>query len=222
MDSNNLMLLVTIAVFFYVLYTCKNTDLKVSNEESEEETKEQFSYLKPTRNTSRQNRLAPVFNNVTKNIKEETLPESEEEENDKGDDEPASMNLNDSTLNGSKLNKAFTFGYSDDYVNLNNDGTKLRTIDMNKKNKQNYNVKDYLPLEVNDEWFDTDFSQAKHDIKDNKLINTDRYVIGVNTVGQSLKNASYDIRTTIPNPKMSVSPWNNSTYEPDNNKKSLC
>jgi hypothetical protein len=59
-------------------------------------------------------------------------------------------------------------------------------------------------------------------INDDKLINTERYIIGINTVGQSLKNASYDIRGTIPNPKFVVSPWGNSTYEPDFNLKPLC
>jgi hypothetical protein len=95
-------------------------------------------------------------------------------------------------------------------------------VDMNKNNVSNYNAKDFLPNEINDEWFDTDFSQAKYNMNDDKLINTERYVVGVNTVGQSLKNASYDIRGTIPNPKFSVSPWNNSTYEPDFNLKPLC
>jgi hypothetical protein len=96
------------------------------------------------------------------------------------------------------------------------------SVDINKNNVSNYNAKDFLPNEINNEWFDTDFSQAKFNINDDKLINTDRYVIGINTVGQSLKNASYDIRGTIPNPKMTVSPWNNSTYEPDFNIKPLC
>jgi len=95
-------------------------------------------------------------------------------------------------------------------------------VDINKNNVKKYNAKDFLPKEINDEWFDTDFSQAKFNINDDILINTERYVIGVNTVGQSLKNASYDIRGTIPNPKFTVSPWNNSTYEPDFNLKSLC
>ena len=95
-------------------------------------------------------------------------------------------------------------------------------IDINKNNVKKYNVKDFLPKEVNDQWFDTDFSQAKVNVNDDKLINTERYVIGVNTVGQSLKNASYDIRGTIPNPKFTVSPWNNSTYEADYNIKPLC
>ncbi len=95
-------------------------------------------------------------------------------------------------------------------------------VDVNKNNVKKYDAKDFLPKEVNSQWFDTDFSQAKVNLNDDKLINTERYVIGVNTVGQSLKNASYDIRGTIPNPKFTVSPWNNSTYEPDFNIKPLC
>jgi hypothetical protein len=99
---------------------------------------------------------------------------------------------------------------------------KPEEIDFNKNVVKKYDSKDYLPKEVNDEWFDTDFSKAKVDSKDEKMIPTAKYVIGVNTVGQSLKNASYDIRGTIPNPKYTVSPWNNSTYEPDYNIKPMC
>ena len=95
-------------------------------------------------------------------------------------------------------------------------------VNLNKGNVKKYDAKDFLPKEINNKWFDTDFSQAKFNVNDDKLINTERYVVGINTVGQSLKNASYDIRGTIPNPKFSVSPWNNSTYEPDTNLKPLC
>lgn len=95
-------------------------------------------------------------------------------------------------------------------------------VPINKNNLKNYDAKDFLPKEINSQWFDTDFSQAKYNVNDDKLINTERYVIGVNTVGQSLKNASYDIRGTIANPKFTVSPWNNSTYEPDYNIKGFC
>lgn len=102
------------------------------------------------------------------------------------------------------------------------ENTKTDVVDLNRNNVTNYNAKDYLPKEVNDEWFNTDFSQAKYKTNDDKLINTERYVIGINTVGQSLKNASYDIRGSINVPKYSVSPWNNSTNEPDYNIKPLC
>ena len=94
-------------------------------------------------------------------------------------------------------------------------------VPINKNNLKKYDAKDFLPKEINSEWFDTDFSQAKYNVNDDKLINTERYVIGINTVGQSLKNATYDIRGTVPNPKFTVSPWNNSTYEPDFNIKSI-
>lgn len=100
-------------------------------------------------------------------------------------------------------------------------GTAVDEIDFTKNNVTEYDSAQYLPKEVNDEWFETDFTQAKYNLNDDKLINTNRYIIGVNTVGQSLKNPSYDIRGTIPNPKYTVSPWLNSTYEPDTNIKPL-
>jgi hypothetical protein len=102
------------------------------------------------------------------------------------------------------------------------ENTNTGAVDLNRNNVKNYNAKDYLPKEVNNEWFNTDFSQAKYKSNDDKLINTEKYVIGINTVGQSLKNASYDIRGSVNVPKYSVSPWNNSTIEPDYNIKPMC
>jgi len=46
--------------------------------------------------------------------------------------------------------------------------------------------------------------------------------IGVDTVGQSRKNATYDLRAAPPCPKFIVSPWSNSTIEPDYNTRPLC
>jgi hypothetical protein len=47
------------------------------------------------------------------------------------------------------------------------------------------------------------------------------YHIGQNTVGQTKRNANLSIRTEIPNPRVAVSPWNQSTIEPDLNRKPL-
>jgi hypothetical protein len=44
-------------------------------------------------------------------------------------------------------------------------------------------------------------------------------LIGVNTVGQSLRNASWDLRSEPPNPQVAVSPWMQSTIEPDTNRR---
>ncbi len=79
---------------------------------------------------------------------------------------------------------------------------------------------DLLPKNKNADWF-----QVPND-KFNLLQAVDLEVpeikIGVDTVGQSRKNATYDLRAAPPNPKFVVSPWQNSTIEPDYNTRSLC
>lgn len=46
-------------------------------------------------------------------------------------------------------------------------------------------------------------------------------LIGINTVGQSLRNANYQLRSEPPNPQVAVSVFNQSTIEPDTNRRSL-
>lgn len=44
-------------------------------------------------------------------------------------------------------------------------------------------------------------------------------LIGVNTVGQSLRNANLQLRSEPPNPQVPISVFNNSTIEPDVNRR---
>jgi hypothetical protein len=74
-----------------------------------------------------------------------------------------------------------------------------------------------LPVEEKD-WFE-DVTPTK--IKNRHLINIYRPV-GVNTISTSLKNPSLDIRGSPANPKTVVSPFLNSSIEPDHNIKGLC
>jgi hypothetical protein len=74
-----------------------------------------------------------------------------------------------------------------------------------------------LPIEEKD-WFE-DVTPTK--IKNRHLINIYRPV-GVNTISTSLKNPSLDIRGAPANPKTVVSPFLNSSIEPDHNIKGLC
>jgi len=45
--------------------------------------------------------------------------------------------------------------------------------------------------------------------------------IGINTVGQTMRNANLQLRSEPPNPQVLVSPWNQTTIEPDVNRKPL-
>ena len=106
-------------------------------------------------------------------------------------------------------------------MDSNGSSKPLVEINENEKNKLKFDAGDLLPREVNNQWFETDFSHAQVGVEDANLVTTDRYIIGVNTVGQSLKNPSYDLRSAPACPKFVVSPFLNSTIEPDFNIKSL-
>lgn len=45
--------------------------------------------------------------------------------------------------------------------------------------------------------------------------------LGVNTVGQSLRNANRQLRSEPPNPQVKVSPWLQTTIEPDCNRRPM-
>lgn len=79
---------------------------------------------------------------------------------------------------------------------------------------------DLLPKEKNPDWFENPNS----DFNVSRAISMEvpDFKFGIDTIGQSLKNASWDIRGTPPNPKVTVGPWNNSTIEPDYNLRGLC
>ena len=47
------------------------------------------------------------------------------------------------------------------------------------------------------------------------------HLVGINTVGQSLRNANRQIRSEPPNPQVKVSPWLQTTIEPDTNRLPL-
>jgi hypothetical protein len=89
------------------------------------------------------------------------------------------------------------------------------------KDVDKFDVDKMLPHEKNKDWFDDPYESST--VKNSHLINVYR-PIGVNTVSTTLKNPSHDIRGTPPNPKTVISPFLNSSYEPDTNlrNQALC
>lgn len=81
-----------------------------------------------------------------------------------------------------------------------------------------FDVDKYLPQEVNDDFFEV--IPEPISVKNRHLINISQ-PIGINTIGTSLKNASWDIRGAPSCPKYVVSPWLQSSIEPDVNLKPL-
>ena len=112
---------------------------------------------------------------------------------------------------------------NDEYANNDETGGKFANYTTGPKvattDDDLFNADNFLPKDTNQDWFEV--MPEPISIKNRHLINVSR-PIGVNTVGNSLRNPSYDVRGTPPCPKFVVSPWMQSTIEPDYNIKGLC
>jgi hypothetical protein len=81
----------------------------------------------------------------------------------------------------------------------------------NKPNMQN--PSDLLPKDNNSQWAQLN-PAGKGDLANINLLKAG-YHIGIDTIGQTLRNANLQIRSEPANPQVSVGPWNLSTIEPD-------
>jgi hypothetical protein len=75
------------------------------------------------------------------------------------------------------------------------------------------NPSDLLPKDTNSEWSQLNPS-GKGELANINLLKAG-YHIGIDTIGQTLRNANLQIRSEPANPQLYVGPWNLSTIEPD-------
>lgn len=75
----------------------------------------------------------------------------------------------------------------------------------------NYN--ELLPKDTNSDWAQLNPS-GTGELSNINLLKSG-WQLGVNTVGQTLKNANLQLRSEPPNPQTPTGPWNQSTITPD-------
>ena len=81
------------------------------------------------------------------------------------------------------------------------------------------NPTDLLPSDPNSQWAQVN-PAGTGDIMGKNFLSAGA-LIGVNTIGQSLRNANLQLRAEPPCPQVQVSPWLQSTIEPDLSRKPL-
>jgi len=96
---------------------------------------------------------------------------------------------------------------------------KFKSVTQNEPRKT-LTTTELLPTKKNSDWFQV--PNEKFNLLEAVDLEIPEIKVGIDTVGQSRKNATYDLRAAPPNPKFVVSPWNNSTIEQDYNTKPLC
>lgn len=80
-------------------------------------------------------------------------------------------------------------------------------------------AEDLLPNDANSKWAQASPS-GTGSLSDKNYL-TAGYHVGINTVGQSLRNANQQLRSEYVIPKQNVSIWNNSTIEGDTNRRDM-
>lgn len=76
-----------------------------------------------------------------------------------------------------------------------------------------------LPGDANSKWAQVNPS-GQGELGDQNFLSAG-YHVGVNTVGQTLRNPNLQLRSEPPNPQMKVSPWLQTTIEPDSNRRPM-
>ncbi len=86
--------------------------------------------------------------------------------------------------------------------------------------REQLNPMELLPADVNGQWAAVN-PTGSGDIQGKNFLSAGA-LVGINTVGQSLRNPNYQLRSEPPNPQIpNVSPWLQSTITPDLQRRPL-
>lgn len=99
------------------------------------------------------------------------------------------------------------------------EGTQLNQLPAECYPKDVLTSADLLPRDANSKFAQVAPS-GQGSLADKNFL-TAGFHIGINTVGQSLRNANQQLRSDPPNPQVKVSPWNQTTIESDTNRRPL-
>jgi hypothetical protein len=75
------------------------------------------------------------------------------------------------------------------------------------------NPSDLLPRDTNNQWGSLNPSGSGDLLGQNLLSAT--FLTGIDTIGNTMKNANLQLRSEPANPQLNVGPWNQSTFAPD-------
>ena len=105
-----------------------------------------------------------------------------------------------------------------DYSAVGASDSNLSGMPSNCTGNNTNNPSDLLPKDGNSSWGLQPMGSG--DYLGVNFLNAG-YLTGIDTVGSSLRNANLQVRSETPNPQMIVSPWMNTTIEPDTFRQPL-
>lgn len=104
-------------------------------------------------------------------------------------------------------------GQNEVFASANGAQTSMPGIPSSCSKPNVQNPAELLPKDTNSQWAQLNPS-GKGELANVNLLKSG-YHIGIDTVGQSLRNANLQIRSEPPNPQLNTGPWMQSTITPD-------
>jgi hypothetical protein len=104
-------------------------------------------------------------------------------------------------------------GQNEVFASANGVQTSMPGIPSSCSHPNIQNPAELLPKDSNSQWAQLNPS-GKGELANVNLLKAG-YHIGIDTIGQTLRNANLQIRSEPPNPQLYVGPWNQSTIESD-------
>jgi hypothetical protein len=137
------------------------------------------------------------------------MPENMESQNRRGGSSSSNTMPHSSGQQPSGANDGTFFV---DYAPVNSADGNMAGMPANCSSQNTNTPSDLLPSDNNSGWGLKPMGTG--DFMGVNFLNAG-YLIGVDTIGSSLRNANLQIRSEPPNPQLVVSPWMNTTIEPD-------
>jgi hypothetical protein len=126
--------------------------------------------------------------------------------------EPFQTQLN---TDNSNISPALPMGQNESYSDVTGIGNPSALVNVQPSCARQpvANPEDLLPRDENSQWAQLN-PRGVGDLNNVNLLEAG-FWNGINSVGSSLRNANLQIRSEPPNPQTQVSPWMNTTIEPD-------
>ena len=121
--------------------------------------------------------------------------------------------------NGTNFKPSGPLGQNEQNALVKGINTNQRGLMPSCSGKSTVDPSQLLPKGSNNAFADMN-PGASNDIKNVNLLKSG-YHIGINTIGQSLRNSNLQIRSEPANPQMNVGPWNQTTMGPDLSRRPL-
>ena len=122
-------------------------------------------------------------------------------------------NKNKINSNTSGVKPSEPLGFNETYSQVSGIRTPSVGVPTSCSQQNIQNPSDLLPKNTNSQWAQLNPS-GKGELANINLLRAG-YHIGIDTIGESLRNANLQVRSEPPNPQIYVGPWNQSTITPD-------